>query len=388
MRLRTTRPDRAYNRLPCAAPARRRGVKILHVAQKTKGGVATHMAQLVTAQAETYGVDNVVLVVGADEKAYFDAVPPSTLRLFETSVRNLSGFARMARFAHRTIAAERPDVVHVHSTFAGVLIRARYLLSPRARRPAIVYCAHGWAFNMRIPAWKKRLYEAVERLLARATDRILCISRYEYDRAIAVGLPSAKLAMVYNGLPALTDDVVPEPGFDPDRINLLFLGRATPQKGLRDLFAAMAMLEGRPIHLHTVGDRVSGVQAANITQHGWRPRADLPGFIAAADVVVMPSHWEGFGLAAIEAMRQARPVVASDVDALPEIVRPGVSGHLYPCGDIAALAGVLSGLDRASLRALGRSALGVFLAQFTEATMIAEIASIYATLDEGAHSND
>jgi glycosyltransferase involved in cell wall biosynthesis len=362
-------------------------VKILHVAQKTKGGVATHMAQLVTAQAATYGTDNVVLVVGADETAYFDAVPPSTLRLFETSVRSLNGFARMARFAHRTIAAERPDIVHAHSTFAGVLIRARYLLSRRARRPAIVYCAHGWAFNMQIPAWKKRLYEAVERLLARTTDRILCISRYEYDRAVAAGLPEAKLTMVYNGLPPLMDEPAPAPGFDPTCINLLFLGRVTPQKGLPDLFAAMAMLEGRPIHLHTVGDRVSGPHAANITQHGWRPRADLPGFIAAADAIVMPSHWEGFGLAATEAMRQARPVVASDVDALPEIVRPGISGYLYPCGNIAALAGVLSGLERARLRDLGRSALAVFLAHFTEATMIDEIARVYATIEGVLHRN-
>lgn len=357
-------------------------MKILHVAQKTKGGVATHMAQLVTAQASALGAANVVLVVGADEKAYFEDVPQATLRLFHGSARGLASFARMAWFAHRTIAAERPDILHIHSTFAGVLIRARYLFVPRARRPAIVYCAHGWAFNMQVPAWQTRLYEAIERLLAHATDRILCISRYEYDRAIAVGLPAAKLAMVYNGLPPLSDDPAPARGFDPARINLLFLGRITSQKGLPDLFAAMALLEGRPVHLHTVGDRAGEPNAANITQHGWRPRAALPGYIAAADAIVMPSRWEGFGLAAIEAMRQARPVVASDVDALPEIVRPGVSGYLYPCGDIAALAKVIAGLDRAELRDLGSRAEDLFLANFTEDAMLAGIARVYETLED------
>ena len=337
------------------------------------------MAQLVTAQAATLGVENVVLVVGADERHFFETVPPATLRLFRSSTRRLRAFAQMARFAHRTIAAERPDIIHVHSTFAGVLIRVRYLSIRRSRRPAIVYCAHGWAFNMRISARNKRLYQIIERLLARATDRILCISRFEYDRAVAVGLPAAKLAMVYNGLPPLAADPAPAFGFDPERINLLFIGRISAQKGLPDLLAAMALLQDRAIHLHIVGDRVSAHRPApaNVTEHGWQPHEALAGYIAAADAIVMPSHWEGFGLAAIEAMRQARAVVASDVDALPEIVQPGVSGYLYACGDVAALADVLSRLNRPDLRALGQSGRALFLSRFTEDRMIADIAAIY-----------
>jgi len=351
-------------------------MKIVHVAQKTKGGVATHMAQLVAAQVAD---NDVVIIVGEDEKHFFEAIPQSTLRLFRSSARRPRAFAGMARFAHRIIAAERPDILHIHSTFAGVLIRARYLFVAAGRRPAIVYCAHGWAFNMQIPAWQKRIYIAIERLLARVTDRILCISRFEQDSAIAVGLPPAKLAMVYNGLPPLDGDVAPAAGFDPAMLNLLFLGRTTPQKGLPDLFAAMASLRGQPIHLHTVGDRMDETRPApaNVTEHGWKPRALLPGYIAAADAIVMPSRWEGFGLAATEAMRQARPVVASDADALPEIVRPGISGYLYPRGNVAALATVLSELDRADLRDLGRSGRALFLAEFTEDRMIAKVARLY-----------
>ena len=354
-------------------------MKILHVAQKTKGGVATHMAQLVTAQAAEHGVENVVIVVGNDEKHFFEAIPPSTLRLFRSSARRPGAFAGMARFAHRVIAAERPDILHIHSTFAGVLIRARYLFTPAARRPAIVYCAHGWAFNMQIPAWQKRIYVAIERLMARVTDRILCISRFEQDSAVAVGLPPGKLAMVHNGLPPLDGDVALVPRFDPDTLNLLFIGRTTPQKGLPDLFAAMALLGDRPIHLHTVGDRMDETRPAppNITEHGWKPRDLLPGYIAAADAIVMPSRWEGFGLAAIEAMRQSRAVVASDADALPEIVRPGLSGYLYPRGDVAALARVLTGLNREDLRTIGQSGRDLFLADFTEDRMIARIAQLY-----------
>ncbi|WP_256326233.1 glycosyltransferase family 4 protein [Sphingomonas sp. NFR15] len=357
-------------------------MKILHVAQKTKGGVATHMAQLVAAQAAEHGASNVVIVVGDDEKHFFDTIPQSTLRLFRSSARRPGAFASMARFAHRTIAAERPDILHIHSTFAGVLIRARYLFTRAEQRPAIVYCAHGWAFNMQIPAWQKRIYIAIERLLARATDRILCISRFEQDSAIAVGLPPAKLEMVYNGLPPLDRDIAPAAGFDPATLNLLFIGRTTPQKGLPDLLAAMALLRERPIHLHTVGDRMDEAQPApaNVTEHGWKPREVLPDYIAAADAIVMPSRWEGFGLVAIEAMRQARPVVASDADALPEIVRPGISGYLYPRGDVPALAEVLAGLDRDTLRALGRSGRDLFLEMFTEDRMIAKVGYLYRRL--------
>ncbi len=363
-------------------------MKVLHIAQKVKGGVATYLCQLIPAQVDRLGEHHVLLAVGSDELLYFDEIAQSTLRPFASSRRSLRSFAATAVAIHRLIAAERPDIVHVHSSFAGVLVRARYLLTPRFRRPALVYCAHGWSFNMRVPAWQKRLYVAVERLMARVTDVIICISQFERDRAIHHGLPADKLVMIYNGLPSTAEpDDRPPVTFTGDVLNLLFIGRDTPQKGLDDLLAAMELIENRSIHLHIVGD--SSKQAidgpptrtrSNVTQHGWHDHRRIAAFIDAADVLVMPSRWEGFGLAAIEAMRQRKPICASNVDALPELVRPGISGYLFEPGDVPALAALLTSLDRATLARLGAGGRRLFLDTFSADEMIANVMKVYSAL--------
>ena len=67
------------------------------------------------------------------------------------------------------------------------------------------------------------------------------------------------------------------------------------------------------------------------------PRREAIACFGAADVVVVPSLWEGFGLSAVEAMAFAKPVVASDVDGLREVIEDGVTGRLVPCGEVAMM---------------------------------------------------
>ncbi|MEO7221440.1 MAG: glycosyltransferase, partial [Devosia sp.] len=99
--------------------------------------------------------------------------------------------------------------------------------------------------------------------------------------------------------------------------------------------------------------------------------------IAAADVVVVPSRWEGFGLVAIEAMREGKPVIAHDVGGLPEIVSDHETGLLFSPLDAATLAAVLGSLDKQQLRAMGKAARRRFEAHFTDRAMHTATDQIY-----------
>jgi glycosyltransferase involved in cell wall biosynthesis len=169
-----------------------------------------------------------------------------------------------------------------------------------------------------------------------------------------------------------------------DRLNLLFVGRLDPQKGVDDLLAAMELLTDTPVHLHVIGDGVVSTgkarAARNATFYGWLPHELIPAYLSAADALVMPSRWEGFGLVALEAMRAGRAVIASDAGALPEIVANGETGRIFGKGDPASLAETIRGLSRAELARQGEAGRRRFLAHFTADRMNRETLRLYETV--------
>jgi D-inositol-3-phosphate glycosyltransferase len=169
-------------------------------------------------------------------------------------------------------------------------------------------------------------------------------------------------------------------GLPPDASLLLWVGRVEPLKGLDSLIEALALLVAqRPalreqVRLLLVGGEPEEHPAAwnseqrrldALRQHhgvaplvrfaGAQPHADLPATYAAADLFVMPSHYESFGMAALEALACGTPVVAADVGGLRILIEHGRSGALVPPADAAALAAQLDTLlhdttQRATLR--------------------------------------
>jgi len=361
-------------------------MKVLHIAQMLKGGVGAYLCEILPPQIVRLGAESIVILVAEDQVPFLPPVPRETIRTFDTSKRTPWALIKMAIDARRLMMREKVDIVHLHSTFAGAIVRLA-LLVPPWRRPKLVYCSHGWAFNMRVSSIRRFLYSAMELLLSPLADRILCISQFELDAAAKRGLSNRRLRLVYNGVarqvPASSATIVE---FDDDKLNLLFIGRQDKQKGFPVLAEAMKRLESFPIHLHAIGapvvkdESVTTDQAPNITQHGWQSRERIPQFISASDAIVVPSLWEGFGLAAIEAMRQGKAVCASAVDALPEVVLDGVSGRLFPPEDPVALAQLLSSLDKAELSRLGANGANIFFDRFTAERMNEEILGIYFEL--------
>lgn len=248
--------------------------------------------------------------------------------------RKRLGLRALARLADEMA---RADVVHTHLFAGDTWGRAAALLArARGRRLAVVTTEHN---VNRDETW----HRPVKRALAGVSDAIVCVSEAAaaWTRDVD-GIAGARV--IPNGVDLARFG--PHRGGDGTRV--LAIGRRVPQKGFDVLVDALP----------------DGVTLAIAGEGPWTPdhprvrllgrREDIPALLADADILAVPSRWEGFGLAAAEGLAAGVPVVASDVDGLREVV--GDAGILVPPEDRGALRAALARLagDSALRSALGR----------------------------------
>lgn len=353
--------------------------RILHAAETIQGGVGAHLEEIIPRQIAALGSDAVRVLLPADERHFFPGIPQVAVKPFDRPGGRLRNTRALAEAVAGQVAAFGPDIVHAHSTFAGAAVRLPRLAA--RHRPGIVYCPHGWSFaaDGRL---RRRVFSLAERVMDRAADAIINVSNYERDLAASLGLDARKLRVLRNGVAdGLVAGPVPD-GFDPDRLNFVFVGRLDQQKGF-DVLVAAARRTGPGVHFHVVGSAVRDGPAAtdfppNMTLHGWQSRDRAAAFLAAADAVVMPSRWEGLPLVALEAMRAGRAILASDRSAMPEVVADGVNGRLFAIEpDGASLARLIATVSRADLERWGAAGRQRFEREFTVERQSAEILALY-----------
>lgn len=356
-------------------------MKILHLAESAKGGVGTYLAEILGEQARRYGSANVRALIPSQHAAHVSGVDRRLLVTWRRQDRSALGVFRLAAAIRREIARFQPTIVHAHSSFAGGVLRLLY----GWKRPPfrIVYCPHGWAFDRQSSGLKNRLIESIERNLAPAADRIVLISHHEAREAVRIGIDPDQLAVVLNGI---DDQPAGRPArWDDDRIRVLFVGRLDTQKGFDTLLDAVDPIRDR-VSVRVVGKAVAGPATAprphssQVEYLGWRSLAEVATEIAAADVVAIPSRWEGFGLVALEAMRGGCAVVASAVGGLREIVIDGVTGHLVPPDNPERLMNALGLHDRAGWQAMGAAGRARYETLFTARRMNTELQALYEDL--------
>jgi L-malate glycosyltransferase len=157
------------------------------------------------------------------------------------------------------------------------------------------------------------------------------------------------------------------------------VSRLSPEKGLEYLIEAFATLRqrfGARVRLRIAGDgpeqgrieaQISRLGVAGAVELlGWVDYEAIPAFLGSLDIFAMPSTYEGFGVAAVEASACGLPVVASNVHGIPDVVRDGVTGLLAPAQDASALADALSSLveDGAGRRAMGQAGRAYIAAHY------------------------
>jgi len=205
-----------------------------------------------------------------------------------------------------------------------------------------------------------RIVGAVDRIVAATTvERTHLVQHYGADPSRIAVIPCGVDTNLF--LPGDQAAARAALGLD-DQPRLLYVGRLAPIKGLETLLDAMARLRasGTPVHLSIVGgdadEPLNGHEGAlrarlarldlggTVTFVGAQPQERLRAWYVAADATVLPSHYESFGMVALEAMACGIPVVASRVGGLQTTVRDGVTGLLAPESDPVALAGALDRL--------------------------------------------
>lgn len=354
-------------------------MKILHVAESVQGGCGTYLNEMLPLQSASLGSAQVRCIAPRQHLAQLHRLEPGQLLPFERPGR-AQGLPGLARAVWQAVRDWQPDLVHAHSTFAGAVVRGLSLLRPM---PPVVYCPHGWVFDVELPAAARGLTKLAERWMSHRCARIVAISEHELQQGLEAGIRARRMALVRNGVsPLLTDEVAPWPD---DRLRLLFVGRLDRQKGADILLQAVAPLQAQ-VCVRIVGERVHAgtgarlPQMAHVGYTGWLSQQQVAAQINACDAVVMPSRWEGFGLVAVEAMRAGKPVLASAVGGLREIVVDGLTGHLFPPDDAPALGSLLAGLDRPRLQRMGADGLDRFLAHYTSGRTHDGLLQLYASV--------
>lgn len=355
-------------------------MKILHVGEYVNGGVATYLRTLLKGLQKYNDIESYLLVSDYKSKKNWENV---TKKVFYYKYkRSITNIFSAIKQIHAVIEDINPDIIHVHSTWAGLFVRLPYLF--RKRKAKIIYQSHGWAFLMDTSKYKKNVYALVERILSISTDKIINISNYEQNQAIKYGLNKNKMVMIYNGVEDKVNKSNLKLNWDRNKINLLFVGRLDRQKGLDLFLDVYNKMELDNIHLYVIGTSVLDSSLPKNTEYvtylGWVDNKDIDVYYQSCDAVIMPSRWEGFGLVAIEAMKNSKAVIASNRGALPELIKEDFTGYIFNIDDEKFLKNRLLGLDKKRLNILGKNGRNIYLQKFVDKIFINKMYKIYKVL--------
>jgi glycosyltransferase involved in cell wall biosynthesis len=307
--------------------------------------------------------------------------------------------AKTYRQLGRLLREIDPDVMHSHSSKAGILARRA---AARAGGMKIVHTIHGLPFHRYEAWWRNRLYIALERRAARRTDAIISVADAMTRQALAAGVGTPEqYVTIRSGMetqrflqrPAEAETFRASLGLPEDAVLFTQVSRIAELKGHGDILRADALLDDPRVHFCFVGDGALRRRVEQrIAESGRADRFHLTGLLSpdripavmhASDVLIHASYREGLARTLPQAMLAGTPVISYDVDGAPEVVS-GRTGVLVPPGDVGALAGAIGELagDRERRERLGRSGRELAGGLFDQEQMVDAIERLYRSLLE------
>ena len=290
----------------------------------------------------------------------------------------------------------RPQIVHTHSSKAGILGRAA---AGRLNIPA-VHTIHGASFHRGQNRLAHRLYIQAEKWAARRCQKLISVCQAMTDQYVSAGIaPREKFVTIYSGMdvepflnpPRPPQTVRRELGLRPEEIVVGKVARLFHLKGHEYLIrAARDVLREHPdVRFLLVGDGILRAQFENdLMRAGLRdrfvftglvPPARVPELIAAMDIVVHTSLWEGLARVLPQALIAGKPVVSYEIDGAGEVVIPNQTGFLLPPESVDELASAISALaaDSELRRRFGSCGREKFTETFRHETMTERIRQVY-----------
>lgn len=366
------------------------------------GGAQENTLLTVEDQHRDYG-DRVTLITGPPlgpegsllERAQAGGFDVRVVPSLRRSIHPWRDFAAL-RDLVRELRAVRPELVHTHSSKAGILGR---MAAARLRLPA-VHTIHGAAFHFGQHPAAYRAYVAAERWAARHTAHFISVSDDMTREYVAAKVAAPQqFTTIYSGFnvepflrpPHSAAQVRAELGIAPERVVIAKVSRLFPLKGHEFLVAAAPQIVAAcPQTLFLlIGDGIlrpqleRQIRDKGLTNHflliGLVPPDRIPELLPAVDIVVHTSQWEGLARVLPQALIAGKPVMSYDVGGAREVVIPGETGCLLPRDAVEPLADAVIELARnpALRQQLGATGRARFTDQFRHQTMTRRIREVY-----------
>jgi glycosyltransferase involved in cell wall biosynthesis len=298
----------------------------------------------------------------------------------------------------RFIRQRKFSIVHTHSSKAGIIGR---LAAKMAGTPVIIHTVHGWSFHDHMHPVLRSTYIFLERWIARFTDKIIVVTRKDIDKGMRNGIG-------HLGQYRLIRSAIPLDEFDPSQINreavrtelgipqgalvLGNVGRFSNQKNPLDWVRIAGMVNNKipDSRFLLVGDGPlrsevhSALARENILEKTILTglRRDIPRMMAAMDVFLLTSLWEGLPRVIPQAMGMGLPVVANAVDGSSEAIINGETGYLSPPGSLDETANYCIELlrDTKKRSEMGKKGREYVVNEFDLRQMVAQIDEVYQEL--------
>jgi len=287
-------------------------------------------------------------------------------------------------------------IIHTHSSKAGLLARLAAVLN---KTPIVIHTIHGFAFNDFMNRLKKNFFIYVEKLLAKWTDILITVSNLNKKKIIDLNITHEnKIKNIYSGIDLnlftnkRNDDFRKELNLENNHILLGSVGRLSDQKDPITMIEAFGIIS-KPFpnaHLVLVGDgELKGKILEKIDQLKLNGKVHLTGnknnpwsVYHSMDLFIMSSIYEGLGRSITEALSCGVPVVCTDVEGVPEIVRDNITGILVPPKDANKLAdGIIRTLnDMETAKKMAEEGRRFVKDNFDVNKMVNDIDSLYNTL--------
>ena len=310
--------------------------------------------------------------------------------------------ARAVLHLARMIRRDRPQILHTHTAKAGAVGRLAALLAGDARPPIVVHTFHGHVLRGYFNSAQTLGFRLLERWLARISTVLIAVGPQVRDDLVRLGVaPAEKFRVIRLGIEL--GERVDADGSKraetrrvlgvPDRAFLVgWIGRMTPVKNTDEVLRALRLLQDRGVDawLCMVGDGPDRDRLERLASElGVVRRCLFPGyqsdvarFYSAFDALVLTSVNEGTPVSAIESLAAQRPVVATRVGGVPDVVDDGEDGYLVPLGDTEQLADGLERLARdPELRELlGHAGRGRVLERYAVERLVDDVDRLYREL--------
>lgn len=309
--------------------------KIIHIAQSA-GGVSEYIYMLLN-NISKYKYEH-ILIASEDYKEQERRFTGLVSKMYFVPMKreiNIKNDIDSILKVRKILKKEKPNIVYLHSSKAGAIGRISLLFN---RKIKIIYNAHGWSFNANLGSNPKK-YAIIERILAIKTNKIINISKNEYQSAIENKISNNKKMLIiengidfkkFNNNEQYRNHTRIKYKIKEDEILLGIVGRISEQKdpitairafkkltekynNIKIMYVGNGNLEEKIIKFsmeNNVNDKVIITGWVNNVQE----------YIPAFDIAILPSKWEGFGLAIIEYIACNKPIIATNVGGIQDII--------------------------------------------------------------------